>query len=188
MSAKPISLVVAATEKWGIGQGGGLPWTLKGDMQFFKKITSTVIEEGATANAVVMGRKTWESIPKKFRPLAGRVNYVLTRSTDSCSAIEAEGTSASPVFVLGNLEAALEHANKNAMVGTIFIIGGATVYEESIKLPVCTTVYLTKVFHDFECDTFMPPVSDLGYVIEPSFTKRVQEGDVAYEYQKYVRP
>ncbi len=73
----PFSIVVAADEAGGIGKDGRLPWHLSGDMAFFKRLT---MEPPAPSlrNAVVMGRKTWESISRKFRPLAGRLNVVIT--------------------------------------------------------------------------------------------------------------
>ena len=74
----PVCAVVAASEQLGIGSGGQLPWRLPGDMAAFKRITTTTMTPGRE-NAVVMGRKTWESIPARFRPLPGRVNIVLSR-------------------------------------------------------------------------------------------------------------
>jgi dihydrofolate reductase/thymidylate synthase len=74
-----IQLVVAATRKLGIGKGGTMPWKLPGDMAYFKELTSKTADAGKQ-NAVIMGRKTWESIPVKFRPLPGRINVVLTRA------------------------------------------------------------------------------------------------------------
>ena len=79
MSTKNFSLVVAATQKGGIGLKNDLPWPkLKGDMSFFRDLTSTCDDENKM-NAVILGRKTWESIPTKFRPLPGRINIVLSR-------------------------------------------------------------------------------------------------------------
>jgi dihydrofolate reductase len=79
---KSISLVVAMTLDHCIGVNGQLPWRLKGDMAFFKKLTTVTSGTGNKRNAVVMGRKTWESIPEKFRPLPDRLNVILTRQTD----------------------------------------------------------------------------------------------------------
>ena len=71
---RPFSIVVAAaSSSLGIGKGGDLPWKLAEDMTFFKTLTSIVTSPDAK-NAVIMGRKTWQSIPKKFRPLNGRLN------------------------------------------------------------------------------------------------------------------
>ena len=74
----PFQIVVAATKGNGIGFQGSMPWSLPKDMQYFKQLTSTTRSKGSQ-NAVVMGRKTWDSIPAKFRPLARRVNVVISR-------------------------------------------------------------------------------------------------------------
>lgn len=74
-------LVVACDLKRGIGKDNALPWRLPGDMKRFKEIT-TATPNDDLRNVVVMGRKTWDSIPKKFRPLPGRINIILTRSPD----------------------------------------------------------------------------------------------------------
>jgi len=75
---KTFAVVVAATQKGGIGRAGSLPWRLPADLAYFKRVTSTTVELGKQ-NAVIMGRKTWDSIPPKFRPLVGRINVVLSR-------------------------------------------------------------------------------------------------------------
>ena len=80
MSSKGLIVIVAATKANGIGVNGRLPWRLPGDMAYFARITSNA-PEGYT-NAVIMGRKTWESIPLKFRPLPKRVNLVISRNCD----------------------------------------------------------------------------------------------------------
>lgn len=74
-------VVVAATKEMGIGKDGKLPWNLPFDLKFFKDVTLQT-SNSDKLNAVIMGRKTWESIPLKFRPLPGRLNIVLTRSRD----------------------------------------------------------------------------------------------------------
>ena len=76
-----LNLIVAACEGLGIGLNGSLPWKLKGEMKYFARMTKTTRDPDKT-NAVVMGRKTWESIPEKFRPLSGRLNVVISRRPD----------------------------------------------------------------------------------------------------------
>lgn len=75
-----LTIIVAATRNNGIGQGSRLPWRLPQEMSYFASVTSRAPE--GQANAVVMGRTTWESIPTKFRPLKNRVNLVLSRNAN----------------------------------------------------------------------------------------------------------
>lgn len=81
---QPLSLIaiVAITRTNGLGVNGQLPWRLSREMAHFRKATSALGEnEGSKMNAVIMGRKTWQSIPPKFRPLKGRVNVVISRQS-----------------------------------------------------------------------------------------------------------
>merc|ERR1719389_1259735 len=73
----PVSVIVASTGRGGIGKDGSIPWRLKGDLAYFKRVTTNA--PAGKKNIVIMGRKTWESIPAKFRPLPDRLNVVLTR-------------------------------------------------------------------------------------------------------------
>lgn len=90
-------VVAAAHPGMGIGAKGGLPWTIPEDMQYFARLTtylgrarnplapdaqSRALDENAPPNAVIMGRRTWESITPKYRPLKGRLNFVLSRNKD----------------------------------------------------------------------------------------------------------
>src|SRR5689334_18443373 len=75
----PFDIVVAMDLNSGIGKDGNLPWDIPGDLRHFKDITSRP-HSMLKKNAVIMGRKTWESLPEKFRPLPGRVNLVLTHN------------------------------------------------------------------------------------------------------------
>lgn len=75
-----LTIIVAATKSNGIGQNSRLPWRLPKEMAYFAHVTSNAPE--GKSNAVVMGRKTWESIPKKFRPLPKRTNIVISRNKD----------------------------------------------------------------------------------------------------------
>ena len=82
---KPFSIIVAFDSQYGIGKNGQLPWSLPSDLKHFKEIT-TAVTDPAKKNAVIMGRKTWESLPEKFRPLPGRVNMVLSQRGELKSA------------------------------------------------------------------------------------------------------
>jgi len=72
-----LKLIVAATEQFGIGIKGNLPWKLSQDMKYFRQLTMSTIDP-KKQNSVIMGRKTWESIPPSFRPLTKRVNIVIS--------------------------------------------------------------------------------------------------------------
>lgn len=116
-------VVVAATHDMGIGKDGKLPWRLPSDLNFFKKLTLTTSNPGKK-NAVVMGRKTWESIPLRYRPLPGRLNVVLTRSGSS------DITAAENVVVCGSIPSALEllaEAPYSFSIERVFIIGGGQI-------------------------------------------------------------
>lgn len=116
-------VVVAATRDLGIGREGKLPWTLPSDMKFFKEITTTTSESGKR-NAVIMGRRTWESIPLKYRPLPDRLNVVLTRSgTSNVTATENVVICQSVPSALKLLAAAPYHS----FVEKLFIIGGSEI-------------------------------------------------------------
>ena len=122
---RPFNVIVAATESRGIGKAGGLPWTgLKKDMAYFKRVT-TASKEGKR-NAVIMGRKTWESIPAKFRPLSERINVIVTRQNQFAE----EAGLSDDVLTADSFESALEQLNTPEIakeVGQIFVIGGASV-------------------------------------------------------------
>lgn len=75
-----LTLIVAATVSGGIGHSSKLPWRLPQEMAYFARVTSNAPE--GTKNAVLMGRKTWESIPTKFRPLRYRLNVVISHNHD----------------------------------------------------------------------------------------------------------
>lgn len=78
---KEFDLVVAATRSLGIGQNGGIPWQLRKDMNFFKQITSDT-KDPKKINCCIMGRKTYFSIPPKFRPLSKRMNVIISRNAN----------------------------------------------------------------------------------------------------------
>ncbi len=132
MSRPPLALVVAVARNGAIGRGGGLPWRVPEDLKRFKAVTM--------GHAVVMGRKTHESIGK---PLPGRRNIVVTRRAGA----RFEGCEVAPT-----LEAALALARATDPLP--MVIGGAQLYAEA--LPRATRLYLTELDRDVEADTFFP--------------------------------
>jgi len=134
MSSPPeLVLVVAVARNNVIGVDNRLPWRLPEDLKHFKALTSS--------HTVVMGRKTWESLPENFRPLPGRHNIVVTRN---------DVYAANGATVVNSLAAALAAATD----ATAFVIGGAELYAQA--LPMATRLELTEIDASFEGDTFFP--------------------------------
>lgn len=116
-------VVVAATRNMGIGKDGIVPWKLPSDLKFFKDVTVTTTDPNKR-NAVIMGRKTWESIPLAYRPLPGRLNVVLTRS-GSFDIATAEN-----VVICGSMISALELLAASPYclsIEKVFVIGGGQI-------------------------------------------------------------
>jgi dihydrofolate reductase/thymidylate synthase len=184
-------IVVAATTKGGVGLNGALPWRLSKDMAYFKKITMETREKDAL-NAVVMGRKTWESIPDKFRPLPGRLNIVLSRSGALAEANDENNVAgaATPlpegVLVRKSIEDALSAiASSDKKVEKTFVIGGAQIYEEALKSDKCEAVHLTEVEGEFECDAFIPAVDASKFKLYGQ-SRPIMEKDTRYQFLTYV--
>ena len=144
MTTRKIAAIVAMDEGRVIGKQGALPWHLPEDLAHFKALTS--------GHIVVMGRKTWDSLPPKFRPLPGRLNIVVSRNP---AALELPvGTHAA-----SSIEDALDIAEKVATADQItWIIGGAEVY--SAALPFCDELHLTLVYGIHEGDARLPRFED----------------------------
>ena len=149
LGAVEFEAVVAADLGEGIGAAGGIPWKLPTDLAHLKKITSDTTVPG-TRNAVVMGRKTWDTIPDRWRPLPGRLNVVVSRQRHLAMP---EGVLLSP-----DLEKGLAAARAVADVERIFVLGGGDIYRQSFGLEGCRRIYLTRVLGRFECDTFLAPI------------------------------
>ncbi|KAJ4966225.1 hypothetical protein NE237_018074 [Protea cynaroides] len=175
-------VVVAATQSMGIGKDGKLPWRLPSDLTFFKEVTKTT-SDPLKKNAVIMGRKTWESIPQEHRPLRGRLNVVLTRS-GSFDIATAEN-----VVICGSLVSALELLAASPYclsIERVFVIGGGQIFEESLNAPGCEAIHITEIETSFECDTFIPPVD--SSVFQPWYsTFPLVENNIRYSFVTYVR-
>lgn len=176
---RPFSVVVAATQKGGIGKENTMPWKLPTDMAYFKKLTLDTKQEGKM-NAVILGRKTWESIPKKFRPLAGRLNIILTTNKEN---LEAGVESIENVRISDSLPNALKLVSTGELetsIANVFVIGGGMIYKEAWALPQCEKLYITNILKDYECDTFIPPV-------DPNKFELTTVGDVQQDKDTFIQ-
>ena len=190
LGAKPapqkdgVACIVAATAQMGIGRDGALPWRLKGDMAYFKRVTTEA--PASQQNAVVMGRKTWLSIPKKFRPLPGRANVVLSRNPDARNELDLP----EDVACYASLDAALTQMKAREDVAKVFVIGGGELYKTAVNDARCTEVLLTRVEDPKgvlpQCDAFFPDLTGTGFTTT-SMSPPEKEGDLAYSFQTLTR-
>ncbi|XP_031269115.1 putative bifunctional dihydrofolate reductase-thymidylate synthase [Pistacia vera] len=175
-------VVVAATRDMGIGKDGELPWRLPSDLKFFKELTVTTSDHGKK-NAIVMGRKTWESIPLQYRPLSGRLNVVLTRSGRFDTA------SAEDVVICKSITSALEllaEVPYYLSIEKVFVIGGGQILREGLNAPGCDAIHITEIENSIECDTFIPAI-DLS-LFQPWYSSQpFVENSIRFSFVTYVR-
>ena len=135
-----VSIIVAVAENNVIGRNNDLIWNLPADMKFFKDTTN--------GHHVLMGRKNYESIPEKYRPLPNRTNIVVTRQNFE----NTEG-----LCYVKSIEEGIE-IGRNNEEEEFFIIGGGEIYRQSMAL--ADKLYLTRIHESFEGDTFFPEIDD----------------------------
>lgn len=143
-----VSLIVAKANNNAIGKNNDLLWHLPADMKFFRETT--------TGHCIITGRKNYESIPPKFRPLKNRTNIVLTRN---------KNYQAPETIVVNSIETALQNA-KNLNESEVFIIGGGQIYKEALEKGLVDKMYITHVNTEIEGDTFFPEIIDKEWVID----------------------
>jgi len=131
-----ISLIAAVSKNFVIGKDNDLPWHLPDDMKFFMQTTK--------GHHCIMGRKNYDSIPEKFRPLPNRTNIVVTRQ---------KGFKAPGCIVVNSIEKALEISTNNGEAET-FIIGGAEIYRQGLS--ITQRMYLTEIDAEIKGDTYFP--------------------------------
>lgn len=206
--------MVATDRKLGIGMAGGIPWKLKGDMKWFRELT-TCPDAGAVKaryrldtghrdkrripfdqlpvelgpagklpaadagarNAVIMGRKTWDSLPAAYQPLPGRLNGVLSRS-------RLAGFQGSH-RCWTSLDESLTELAADGSVRNVYVVGGGEIYRQALSRPECRRIYLTSIDAEYPCDTVFP---DPG----PDFTEIgsspwVEEAGLAYRFRLLER-
>lgn len=160
-----IIIIVAFSKKGGIiGNNGKIPWKLAEDLRRFREYT--------TGNAIIMGRKTFESIG---RVLPGRMNIVISGNKEFC----AEGA-----YIAETPEKALEIA-KNAGYEKIFICGGQQIYQEMMKYADC--IYATEVYGEFEGDSYFPKINENDFVEVKREKCKSGESGMEWEFVDYNR-
>ncbi|KAK4050675.1 hypothetical protein OIV83_003401 [Microbotryomycetes sp. JL201] len=199
MPRLPVTLIVAATRSNAIGRDSSLPWRLPKEMAYFARVTKqTTTRE--KKNVVIMGRKSWQGIPAKFRPLTERFNIVVGGAQDT--------------VLVSSFEQACAEISKSDTINRAFLIGGAQLYSQVMSKPssddyILDRILLTRVKTDFnDCDAFLTCLDMLndGKEWQRSSHKELQdwvgfdvpEGDqvekdrisgrdVVYEFQMWTR-
>lgn len=158
-----INMIYARAANGVIGRDNAMPWHLPEDLAHFKKLT--------LGSPVVMGRKTWDSLPPKFRPLPGRTNVVITRQVDW----KAEGAHTAP-----SLAAALARCNAAA---DVWVIGGAQIY--ALAEPLAQRIEVTEIAQDFEGDAFAPALG--ADWVEYAREEHTSASGLAFSFVTYLR-
>jgi len=158
-----ISLIVAVAENNVIGKNNSLLWHISDDLKRFKKITEN--------HTVIMGRKTYFSLP--FRPLKNRRNIVISSTLQKLEGAE----------IAGSVEEAFDFCKNEK---EIFIIGGSAIYKQTIDF--ADKIYLTKVYANFDGDTFFPKIDEnIWEISEQSELLKNKENNLLYNFMIYNR-
>jgi dihydrofolate reductase len=159
-----ISIIVAVSDDWGIGKDNELLWHISEDLKRFKRLT--------TGKTVIMGKKTWFSLPK--RPLPGRKNIVLT---------DIPGELIDGSETVYSIEEALSGCSKDEEA---FVIGGGSIYRQF--MPVADKLYITHVHRKAPADIYFPEIDQKIWKIgEKEEFPGSSEGDIPYTYTIYER-
>ncbi len=163
MTTPRINLIFARAANGVIGKDNSMPWHLPEDLAHFKRLT--------LACPVIMGRKTWDSLPPRFRPLPGRSNIVVTRQVD---------WQAAGAFRASSLPEALKLSGD---VPEVWVIGGAEIYRQAEPLAVRAEV--TEIAQDFEGDAYAPTLGS-GWV-ETAREQHLSAAGLAFSFVTYQK-
>lgn len=164
LAPPPLALIAAVARNGAIGRNNGLLWSDPADLRHFRQAT--------LGCPVIMGRRTWESLPERFRPLPGRRNIVITRQ----AAFAAPGAETAP-----NLDEALARL---AAAPQVFVIGGGQLYAQA--LPRAEKLVLTEIDADLDGDTFFPRWDRTAFTVAARELHRAADG-TAFAFVTYHR-
>ena len=152
-------IISAVDQKNGIGKNNSIPWHIPNDLTYFKMVTSN--------SFIIMGKNTWDSLPKK--PLPNRINIVIstTQKLDvnlQCSIVKYNTNKITPhfniIYVFDSFQKALDCIDNYEDEGlkNTFVIGGSQLYNEAILHPDCRNLFITKIYKQYDCDKFFPNI------------------------------
>lgn len=167
-----ITILVAYDDSRVIGDKGGIPWKISEEFKHFKKTT--------VGNPVIMGRKTWDSLPENYKPLPDRPNIIVSRNADLLekewyARLTAKKNTALTFFE-HTLEEAIDFASVSCPYKEIFIIGGGEIYKQAIDEKLADRVLASEIKGTHKGDTFFPELPLQGMELVKS-RKVIQEFD-----------
>jgi len=176
---KKFSIILALDNENGIGKDWDLAWNIPEDMKYFKN-TTIKTQNPKKQNVVIMGRKTWESIPEKYRPFKNRRNCILSRGYKN-GTINSDGA-----YEFSDFDSCLREVSQMNDVEEIFIIGGSQLYNEVLTHRYFETAYITRIYSKFHCDVFF------NWLPYGKFTQTYRSDlktykDIEYEFLIYKR-
>lgn len=157
------TIITACTKNLVIGKEGRIPWNIPADLKFFKEVTLN--------HPVIMGRKTWESLPKK--PLPERLNIVISKTLPQIKSDD--------LWIVNSLKAAIDAASYEDPNGEAFIMGGEQIYLQALQIPTLRKVIMSKIRKEYDGDTFFPILDPNVWL--PFFIRQEEEFDIV-EYHK----
>jgi len=171
------SIILAIDDKLWLWKDNDLAWKIKEDMIYFKNITTNTSNK-SKKNAVIMGRKTWESIPEKFRPLPGRINCILTRKITK---IEENNS----IFYFNSIDKCLENLFNNKEIENIFVIWWANLYNQVLDNPKLDKIYITRIKWDHNCDVFFDWIPE-NFNLESENIEK-EENYIKFKFEVYKK-
>ncbi|XP_053147208.1 dihydrofolate reductase [Hemicordylus capensis] len=183
---RSLNAIAAVCQNMGIGKDGQLPWPpLRNEFRYFQKMTKTTTQEGKQ-NVVIMGKKTWFSIPEDKRPLKDRINIVLSK--------ELKEAPKGAHFLARSLAEALkllESSELESKTDMVWIVGGSTVYKAAMDEPIHQRLFVTRILCEFESDTFFPEIDLEKYRLLPGYpgvpADIQEENGIQYKFEVYEK-
>lgn len=206
MTNQQFYIIAAVDSAMGIAKEGKLPWKFSPDMKYFATVTKHLVSDRNQKNkasfskvprveknkhyknAVIMGKNTYMSLPK--RPLPDRYNIIVSSSLDKAQQElrklpePKHKVVDDSVIVYPDFDKALAYCGRREEILEIYVIGGKRIYEEAIKHPLCSGIYITIFDFDFKCDMKFPPLPDwIHFVSEKEFEEACELDSAAYTDQ-----
>ncbi|KAL5256636.1 hypothetical protein ACHWQZ_G011779 [Mnemiopsis leidyi] len=178
---KRFNIIVATDLEGGIGKNNNLPWRCRKEFRHFTDTTSKL--QNGKQGAAVMGRKTWESIPEKFRPLKNRHNFVIS------STLNVANPGNVPVYkTISDCMTALD---QDKDIGFVWIVGGWGIYKEAMESERLHRMYITTVQGKFDCEVFFPSFDERNFnlVIDPDIPNETvtEDNGISWSVSVYER-